>query len=418
MDSDVLVAPARSLRRLPSGYRPGGTLALVLRGGCLVSTVLVGIALPALFSVHRSLGNGLGLTEARTRVADVTTLIGAIGLVTGVAFVMWLRRIYRNLRALGVRWMRLSPGWAVWAWFVPGFNLIAPKRMLDDIWRATGLEAPHPIGDRWRRGPVPWWLHAWWVLFVGAAALLIAGAWIDSGLDDRGAVLMLVLAAALSLVVLPAAVLVIGGVTRRQEARARYLELEQPEPRHRPRVERRVLAVVVGVAAAVGTYGMAVWPAVATDAKATGIGSGFEAFGVAVVYPHRFSAVAAQGTEHDTGTVLVGNRDGTEQITLLWSSPGSPTEDLFVLVDGVIISLPSSSGATMYRGRPVSLIVDGQPAVLENFSVGTDSDMSYGTVMAATCSGSARVVTMIVIVETTRGIRNALSNAVAPSITC
>jgi hypothetical protein len=38
--------------------------------------------------------------------------------------------------------------------------------------------------------------------------------------------------------------------------------------------------------------------------------------------------------------------------------------------------------------------------------------------MATSCAATERVVTLVMVVETTRGIRNALAGAMVPSIRC
>ncbi len=92
-----------------------------------------------------------------------------VGLMT-VAFgflIAWTSRLYRNLSALGVGRLRYTEGWAIGAWFIPFFNLVRPKQILNDIWRGSGPAD----GEHWRDRAVTPLLHWWWGLWILAAVL-------------------------------------------------------------------------------------------------------------------------------------------------------------------------------------------------------------------------------------------------------
>lgn len=110
----------------------------------------------------------------------------ATALVTAVVWVIWFRRLYRNLTPLGARALRFKPGWAVGAWFVPLLSLVRPKAIMDDIWRASDPELPDTAGTVWHEAPVPWFLHVWWGLFLLSLVLhRVSAALLDSTeLDD------------------------------------------------------------------------------------------------------------------------------------------------------------------------------------------------------------------------------------------
>ena len=78
--------------------------------------------------------------------------------------IAWTRRLYRNLAPLGARGLRFSEGWAVGAWFVPLLNLVRPKQILNDIWRAS---EPGTGSDGWQHNRVSPLLHWWWAAVVG-----------------------------------------------------------------------------------------------------------------------------------------------------------------------------------------------------------------------------------------------------------
>jgi hypothetical protein len=50
-------------------------------------------------------------------------------------------------------------GWSVGAWFIPLFNLVRPKQIIDDAWRSSS-----PTISR-SQSP-PWWCHVWWGVFL------------------------------------------------------------------------------------------------------------------------------------------------------------------------------------------------------------------------------------------------------------
>src|SRR5918997_1460259 len=72
---------------------------------------------------------------------------------------------------LGAGNLRASRGWSIGAWFVPILNLIRPKQLMDDTWRASDPALPAKVGSGWQERPVPGLLHAWWALFLISGVL-------------------------------------------------------------------------------------------------------------------------------------------------------------------------------------------------------------------------------------------------------
>jgi Domain of unknown function (DUF4328)/Protein of unknown function (DUF2510) len=87
---------------------------------------------------------------------------------TGIAFLVWFHRAYRD-PVLDRGWVRFSSGWAIGSWFVPFLNLVRPKQIMDDLWRASEPPVDDTAGPQPR---VPALIHAWWVLFL---AMVVAG---------------------------------------------------------------------------------------------------------------------------------------------------------------------------------------------------------------------------------------------------
>jgi hypothetical protein len=91
--------------------------------------------------------------------------VALIGFVASAGFLItWTRRLYGNLRPLGVTDLRFGVGWAVGGWFVPFLNLVRPKQVVDDIWRGSNPERLTP--QYWRGEDVGGILHLWWAVWI------------------------------------------------------------------------------------------------------------------------------------------------------------------------------------------------------------------------------------------------------------
>ncbi len=109
-------------------------------------------------------------TEAEAQANDLRELIisrVALGmlLATLLVFGTWIVRAHRNLPALGAEKLDVRPGWAVGYFFVPFANLWKPYTAMRTLWQASH-HAP-----RWDLEDAPWWLVAWWVLWLLSALL-------------------------------------------------------------------------------------------------------------------------------------------------------------------------------------------------------------------------------------------------------
>ena len=118
------------------------------------------------------MSNPFAVTYEQAAAADDRALrLGHRGLaayvVTGILFIVWLRRSYRNLLAFGVGRTRFPDGWAIGAWFVPVLNLFRPKQIVDECWQESGPGATRrgPTGYR-RSTRVPTLLNLWWGLMI------------------------------------------------------------------------------------------------------------------------------------------------------------------------------------------------------------------------------------------------------------
>lgn len=88
-----------------------------------------------------------------------------------VPFIVWLRRVYRNLGPLGTRSLRFKPGWAVGGWFVPFLNLARPKSIVNDVWRASDPQLPPEMIEPPEGARVPSFVNWWWGTLLASRAI-------------------------------------------------------------------------------------------------------------------------------------------------------------------------------------------------------------------------------------------------------
>jgi uncharacterized protein DUF4328/uncharacterized protein DUF2510 len=218
----------------PPPYRPLGTLArvvvLLLAAYFVVTAIGVVSDWMELELINRVTEDQAAVSQAELDASDARQgLIGIlqllIYLVTGVMFIIWFRRAYRNLVAWGTESLRFEAGWTVGGWLVPFLNLVRPKQIMNDLWRATAPELPVEPGIAWKHVRVPLVVHAWWLLFLLSLAVGIVASNLGgeaSTLEEfRRAGIVTLLSDAL---ILPAAVLaclVVNQITQRQRERAK-----------------------------------------------------------------------------------------------------------------------------------------------------------------------------------------------------
>ena len=99
--------------------------------------------------IHRVASNPAGVRLAelvadQDRANAMNAVFAVLVVATGVAFLVWFSRAYRNLDALDLP-RRYGTGWAIGGWFVPFLNFARPKQVADDIWvSVTRVEVRRP----------------------------------------------------------------------------------------------------------------------------------------------------------------------------------------------------------------------------------------------------------------------------------
>jgi hypothetical protein len=203
-------------------------LVLVALGAALVLNVVAVVSDVSYQNLIRRLVHGGDVSLADAQAADdrqftIGDVQVALFALTALVFIVWFYRAYENLRPLGASDVRWGSGWAVGGWFVPFLNLVRPKQIANDIWRASDPALPPAEAGR-PSGPVPWWHHAWWVLFLAAGIFArVAAQTFDDArtLADRAdAASYLIAGDALGIVAAAAAIVVVFATTQRQRRRA------------------------------------------------------------------------------------------------------------------------------------------------------------------------------------------------------
>lgn len=114
--------------------------------------------------------------EASSDYSQVSLVSWAVIAVTGLLFVVWLWRAYRNLDAFSVRMKRFPDFWVWLGWFVPFMQFWRPKQLINDAWRGSEPGARYPDGS-WLSRPVPLLMTAWWALYVFTTFSEFVSAW-------------------------------------------------------------------------------------------------------------------------------------------------------------------------------------------------------------------------------------------------
>ena len=206
-----LAAVERRARRLDpplhrDGYRSLLPAATTARAGLSVSSAVaatVGV-LHAVSTVGDPATASIGTTtvDAAAMARAATAGLVATVALTAASFVAWAVRAYRNLPALGITDRRYWTIWLVVGWAIPGANLLVPKLVVDDLWRAS---SPNADGDTWHRRPVASVVNRWWCSFLLSPSLAVLAVVATRGglgeVEARAAVGAVCVAAAASIVV-------------------------------------------------------------------------------------------------------------------------------------------------------------------------------------------------------------------------
>lgn len=181
-------APTERVRRTrpltpAARFRDPRVLTWIVVG--LLGLVVVGHVAISLFTLRDS----IMLSELMDGTFDPETVGGSDLVLLGVlsagaiarylvaiAFLAWLWRARKNLRALGARRVKYSVGWVIGGFLIPILNLFLPYRIVSEVWRGSD---PEDGGE----GSVVGLVLTWWILFValGLADFALGPVFLDPG---------------------------------------------------------------------------------------------------------------------------------------------------------------------------------------------------------------------------------------------
>jgi hypothetical protein len=186
-----------------------------------------------------------GHDEAARRILDHNqsqsspwaSIVSVVGIAALVLHIVWAWRSAHNARALGRVGARLSPGWAIGAWFIPLANFVLVYIVFSDLWRSSDPDSEP--GDAWRTLPGSPLVRLWTVAYIGGLALLLTAMGLAVGgvTDVETTRSLLAVAGVVGAVGTLLSILVVRDITARQEV----LQAREPAPTERP-VARRYAA--------------------------------------------------------------------------------------------------------------------------------------------------------------------------------
>jgi hypothetical protein len=206
------------------------------------SDVLAFFTNPVVVAAEEGVTERLTLFELLQGLAGLATL--AVFVALAVAFLMWLHRASKNLRALGNPGQRIefTPGWAVGWFFIPFANLVMPYKAVREVWEKSDPNVRTGDDFMFARPSSAPLLLGWWVTFIASnvagniSGRLIADAHTDAALRFTAGVDLI--ASLLAVVAAALAILVVRDIDRRQAERARHVtyvpDMPPPPPLFRP----------------------------------------------------------------------------------------------------------------------------------------------------------------------------------------
>lgn len=99
-------------------------------------------------------------TEGIARIALASAFNSLYFFGTAIVFGRWIVLAHRNLPGLGVRYIEVTPGWAVGWFFIPIVNLWFPYRGMRFLWRASHSAQRPELQDS------TWVLPTWWTIWL------------------------------------------------------------------------------------------------------------------------------------------------------------------------------------------------------------------------------------------------------------
>jgi hypothetical protein len=177
----VGMTDSRHTAALPAAPGGLGTGTVVALGATVVAGVLDILAAANLYRVAGGYLDLVDLTQFPDRldqaVAFRTAIRGLywiIFLICAAIFLAWFRQARLAAQAGAPDRHRYAPGWALWAWFLPGAWWFLPRRIAADI---LGTDRRAPWGATVQ--------DLWWTCWVGFSAVTLENAVVSRWTDPH-----------------------------------------------------------------------------------------------------------------------------------------------------------------------------------------------------------------------------------------
>jgi hypothetical protein len=185
-----------------------------------------------------------------SRVVVIGAVQVLIFLITVVTFLIWIHQAHRNLPATGAQNLEYSPGWAVGGFFVPFLNLVRPFQVMREIWKASDPDQDIAEGDYWKNSDTTPALGFWWFVWIGAGLMASISVLMMRTVESANrfsplslaemvnrlstATLLRIVSEILSVIAAVLVILLIKGITARQEEKMSRIHAAMPPPQNPP----------------------------------------------------------------------------------------------------------------------------------------------------------------------------------------
>lgn len=152
-------------------YRPSKTLIrwtigllitnIVMAGIYGGAEIAIGVGYPDFYNVNAPLQPGeelLGYLQLISSALFVLTFLPTV-----IVFCVCINRLSHNVRALGARNMRFTPGWTVGYFFIPILNLFRPYQAVKEIELAS---SPKAGPENWHNRQGSGFVGLWWTFWI------------------------------------------------------------------------------------------------------------------------------------------------------------------------------------------------------------------------------------------------------------
>jgi hypothetical protein len=130
----------------------------------LASVWIVALSsIPSALDYKRQLDAGVAPKDIATLFSTLLILVTIASIVAWFAVVQWMRERYDQYETHGTGQMRLSRSWITWSWLLPIVSFWYPKKMIDDLLRASTSSQPVK-SDKEPIRTQTWW--ATWITYT------------------------------------------------------------------------------------------------------------------------------------------------------------------------------------------------------------------------------------------------------------